>query len=153
MDKVGSQLDDMFNKGELSEVTHGVLKKLVKKRKKERYWRNLQFINVMMLCCLYLIVLFTLFPFLKVYQNSFNGFMKWAFIYWHFLMVFFIIACHFALKIVTDKYNEMDGKYERLRKEIIDRENELWNRHVEDARSRFQVLTLFDDKDVNLFHK
>lgn len=153
MDKVIARLDDMFNKGELSDICHGVLKRLAKKRKKERFWHMVRTCNLLFLLGLYLITLSTLWPALKAYQNYFNGFLNWFFISWHFYTIFSLIICHFSLKIVVDKYDEADQKYDRLRKEVLDREAEIWNRSVEDRLARPKVLSLFDEKKVNLYHK
>jgi uncharacterized membrane protein YhdT len=152
MDNVMKVLDNMKNNGELSEVCHGVLRRLAKKRKKERFWHFFRSITVILLSLCYLILLFTLDPYLE-HHDGYSGFVSWFVIAWHSTLLFLIITLHVVLKVVSDRFNEVDGKYDRLRKEIIDREEEIWNRAVIDRLSRPKVLSLFDEKDVNLYHK
>jgi uncharacterized membrane protein YhdT len=152
MDDVMKVLDNMKNNGELSEVCHGVLRRLAKKRKKERFWHLFRSITVILLSLCYLILLFTLDPYLENHK-AFNGFVSWFIIAWHSTLLFLIITLHVVLKVVSDRFNEVDGKYDRLRKEIIDREEEIWNRALIDRLSRPKVLALFDEKNVNLYHK
>ncbi|HSU79094.1 MAG TPA: DUF2663 family protein [Candidatus Angelobacter sp.] len=152
MDDVMNVLDNMKNNGELSDVSHGVLRKLAKKRKKERFWHLFRTITVILLSLCYLILLFSLDPYLK-HQSAYSGFVAWFIIAWHSTLLFLIIMLHVILKVVVDRFKEVDGKYDRLRKEIIDREEEIWNRAVIDRLSRPKVLALFDEKDVNLYHK
>jgi hypothetical protein len=152
MDDVMKVLETMKNNGELSEVCYGVLRKLAKKRKKERFWHLFRSITVILLSICYLLLLITLKPYME-HHSAYNGFVAWLILSWHSTLLFLIIMLHVILKVVSDRFNEVDGKYDRLRKEIIDREEEIWNQAVVDRLSRPKVLALFDDKDVNLYHK
>lgn len=153
MDEVIRELQELRKRGELSDESHGVLIRLAKKRKKERYWFNLKSYIGYALAVFYLLLLVTLQPVFNAQGNYYKGFMDWLTVYSHISLAAAIIISHLALKIVSDKYDEVDGKYDRLRKEVIDREVELWNRHMMDRLSRPSIMTLFDEHKVNIFHK
>ncbi len=153
MNDLIKQLDQLKEEGQLSEVSYGVLKRLAKKRKKERFWFKIRNFNSLILGSLYLVVLISLGPSLKGQSNYYHVFANWLIIYWHFLVVACLVIGHLALTITSSKYDEADKKYDRVRKEVVDRTEDIWNQHISDRLIRPTVLQWFDKEDVNLFHK
>lgn len=147
---------DTFKKEELiSEVTYQMLKRLIERKTKETAWENYRNrYGMFMLMIIYPGVLYLLYRISLEHINIFKATTIMSYItnvmVW--LILFLIYASHHIWYWIDKKLKEYEDDCDDLRKEIIDRAEELF----EDGMSwdmRHQIYHFLDSVyGINLYH-
>lgn len=138
---------------ELTFVTNKVVKRLIEWKTRREKWKKRKFICDILAMALmgYVIV--------KIYfqlntVNDIDGLYATLFSPGVESALTILIPIIIVWKFSNWKYKEVDGDYEVLRKEVIDRADELWFQFPEDWSNRQEVLQYIDKEyGVNLFYK
>ncbi|MFC4617841.1 DUF2663 family protein [Camelliibacillus cellulosilyticus] len=146
-------LEALRREGRITEVTYQILIRLVKRKDKKEIYKHWKFLIGCVLLLIYGAVLYYLFI---GFANTEPNPAMIAFIFdnhrlWQ--LGFVLLVSLFVWKFINKKYDDADDDYEDLRKEIIDRGDELWFRQM-DTQVRAEVLEILDAKlKINLYHK
>jgi hypothetical protein len=145
--------EEFDTKKELTFVTNKVVDRLIDWKKRREKWKKRKFILDMV--ALFLMVAIIFYVNSKIeHGNDFNQFYSVLFSPGVENVLIILIPILIVWKFAHWKYQEVDTDYEVLRKEIIDRADELWFHFPEDWASRQEVLQHIDKEyGVNLFYK
>jgi hypothetical protein len=142
-----------FDLNALSPTTRAVMVRLKDWKKRREQWKTLKFIFDLLALIFMLGILWFISHRLNGAENL-NQFYAVLFSRPVVNAMIFLIPTLIVWKFVNMKYNEYDEDYETLRKEIIDRADELWFHFPEDWQHRQEALEFMDKTHgVNLFYK
>ncbi|MFD2617670.1 DUF2663 family protein [Terrilactibacillus laevilacticus] len=141
------------DEGVIPETTYRLLCKLIKlkedesKQKKRRLWVSTTLVS------LYAFFIFYLF-FIKLSGLTVLDPMRS--VSTDPLILCFGLLCifiHFVWVSARNKYEEAKEDFDDLRKEMIDRYEELWFKQIDQSGKDETLRFLNDEKDINLYHK
>jgi len=137
----------------LSFATAKVMKRLIEWKKRREKWKKFKFIfDIVALGLMFTIIIKIYFQLSQT--ENLSQFYSVLFSPTVEKSIIILIPTLIVWKFAGDKYREVDDDYEILRKEIIDRAEELWFHYPEDWSSRQEVLKYIDKEfGVNLFYK
>jgi len=145
--------ENHFNMNDLSPTTQKVLYRLRDWKKRREWWKKAKFIFDILSLVLMLSIIWKVSHQLEQAQNI-SQFYSVLFSRGVQNAVVILIPTLIVWKFVNMKYKEYDDDYEVLRKEIIDRADELWFHFPEDWSNRQDALKYIDKEfGVNLFYK
>ncbi|RYL94862.1 DUF2663 family protein [Sporolactobacillus sp. THM7-4] len=146
-------LEALRDSGKLPDMTYEIIIELVNRKKEEEIWkkRELRAGSAFIVVFSALIIYLCFFQ-LNRYQSLrrldlfFNDPVIWLTGAVSLVIAIFFLRAH-------SKREDAEDDFDDLRKEVIDRGNELWPREPDD-RGRYETMHyLLKDKAINLFYK
>ncbi|MGV3488948.1 MAG: DUF2663 family protein [Tuberibacillus sp.] len=142
-----------FNLNELSPVTLKVINRLKDWKKRRELWKKIKFIFDILALVLMFAIIWKVNAELGRAENL-SQFYSVLFSRGVENALVILIPTLIVWKFAHMKYREVDDDYEVLRKEVIDRADELWFHFPEDWSNRQEALKYIDKEfGVNLFYK
>ncbi|MBM7645325.1 formate-dependent nitrite reductase membrane component NrfD [Scopulibacillus daqui] len=148
-----SKLKELRDSGQIPDITYRILLKLIERKEEEAKFKKRRSMVGLAAIVVYSALIYYLFFYKLESMQAYSDFSSiisdpflWLLGIAAFIMT---IAWHIARK----NYDDADEDYDELRKEIIDRNHELWYEQM-DWKGKSEVLEFLDkEKDINLYHK
>ena len=144
---------DLDSNKDLSYVTSKVVDRVIEWKERRELWKKRKFVfDVFALILMFYFIIKVYFLFTAA--NDLNQFYSVLLSPNVRKAIIILIPTLIIWKFCNDKYREYDIDYETLRKEAIDRADELWFHFPEDWSNRQDKLKEIDKAfKVNLFYK
>ncbi|MFC7391533.1 DUF2663 family protein [Scopulibacillus cellulosilyticus] len=148
-----NKLKELRDNGQIPDITYHILVKLIERKEKEaKYKKRLSIFGLASMIVYGALIYYLFFYKLETTQNfyEFTYVLGDPFL-WFLGGAAFIMTI--AWNSARKNYDDADEDYDELRKEVIDRNYELWYEQI-DWKGKSEVLEFLDkEKDINLYHK
>ncbi|RYM05374.1 DUF2663 family protein [Sporolactobacillus sp. THM7-7] len=149
----GVTLEKFRDSGKLTRIAYDILTELVKRKTEEKIWKRRE--GAAGTCLIFgsgSLILYFFF-----YQKKDFDRLGRLNEFFHDPVLLFFGFISLAAAIVFIRFHskrvEAEDDYDDLRKEVIERENEIWVKEPDEA-GRYEVIHfLLKNKDINLFYK